>query len=64
MNSCGAVEKELERVITKFTAIRGHSERVLNDVGVHLDDLKESINEGKIATGKKRRLLSGFIFFF
>lgn len=46
MNSCGAVEKELERVITKFTAIRGHSERVLNDVGVHFDDLKESINEG------------------
>lgn len=48
MNSCGgAVEKELERVITKFTAIRGHSERVLNDVAKHFDDLKQSIDEGK-----------------
>lgn len=48
MDSCGAVDKELERVITKFTAIRGHSERVLNDVTTHFEELKASIGEGKI----------------
>lgn len=47
MNSCAAVEKELERVITKFTAIRGHSERVLNDVTSQFEELKSSIDEGK-----------------
>lgn len=46
MDSCGAVDKELERVITKFTAIRGHSERVLNDVTTHFEELKASIGEG------------------
>lgn len=46
MDACGAVEKDLDRVITKFTGIRSHSERVISDITTHFEELRESIGEG------------------
>lgn len=46
-DSCGAVDKELERVLTKFTAIRGHSERMLSDVTKDFEDIKSAIEAGR-----------------
>lgn len=48
MDSCSAVDKELERVITKFTAFRGHSQLVLSDVTSHFEELQASLSEGKL----------------
>lgn len=45
-DSFSSVDKELERVLTKFTAIRSYSDRVLGDVTTHLAELKDSISEG------------------
>lgn len=42
-----AVEKELERVLSKFTSIRSFSERVLGDVATEMSELKNSIAEGE-----------------
>lgn len=47
-DSFSSVEKELERVLSKFTAIRSFSERVLGDVTTELSGLKDSIAEGEL----------------
>lgn len=46
-DSFSSVEKELERVLSKFTTIRSFSERVLGDVATEMTELKDSIAEGK-----------------
>lgn len=46
-DSCSAVEKELERVLSKFTAIRGHSERMLTDVTKEFEELKSALEAGQ-----------------
>lgn len=46
MDACEAVEKELQRVITKFTGVHEHSKRMLGDVVKNFEDLKSSIEEG------------------
>lgn len=45
-DSFSSVEKELERVLSKFTTIRSFSERVLGDVATEMSELKDSIAEG------------------
>lgn len=45
-DSFSSVEKELERVLSKFTTIQGFSERVLGDVTAEMSDLRDSIAEG------------------
>uniref|UniRef100_A0A0K8TSL5 Putative e3 ubiquitin ligase n=1 Tax=Tabanus bromius TaxID=304241 RepID=A0A0K8TSL5_TABBR len=47
MESCSAVEKELERVVTKFTAIRDHSDKVISDVTTLFDDIKRALEDEK-----------------
>ncbi|XP_055692624.1 E3 ubiquitin-protein ligase RMND5A [Lutzomyia longipalpis] len=43
MDSCAAVEKELERVLTKFTAINEHSAKIIGDVLAHFVELQKHI---------------------
>lgn len=50
MDACEAVEKELQRVITKFTGVHEHAKRMLGDVVKNFEDLKSSIAEGKFTT--------------
>lgn len=46
-DSCTLVENELSRVIDKFTAIQGHSNRVLNDVTASFEALQTALNESE-----------------
>lgn len=48
MDACEAVEKELQRVISKFTGVHEHAKRMLGDVVKNFEDLKSSIAEGKL----------------
>lgn len=48
MDACEAVEKELQRVISKFTGVNEHAKRMLGDVVKNFEDLKSSIAEGKL----------------
>lgn len=45
MDACEAVEKELQRVITKFNGVHEHAKRMLGDVTKNFEDLKSSIAE-------------------
>lgn len=47
MDSCVAVEKEIDRVINRFTAINEHSSQVIGDVVNHILELKCHLEEGK-----------------
>lgn len=47
MDSCVAVEKELDRVIKKFTAINEHSGRVIEDVISHILQFRNVLAERK-----------------
>lgn len=46
MESCAAVEKEVDKVITKFSSINEHSQRVISDVTTFIEQLRKSIAEG------------------
>ncbi|GAB0099055.1 E3 ubiquitin-protein ligase RMND5A [Sergentomyia squamirostris] len=45
MDSCQAVEKELERVLTKFTAINEHSGKIIGDVLTQFTELQKHLEE-------------------
>lgn len=47
MDSCGAVEKEIDRVLSKFNDINENSRRVLRDLITHLDHLRNEFESGK-----------------
>lgn len=47
MDSCAAVEKEVEKVLSKFGQINDHSQKILTDVISFIERLKESIADGK-----------------
>lgn len=49
MDSCQAVEKEIDKVIQKFSGIQSHSTRVLDDAIKYIEQLKSSIEEGKLS---------------
>lgn len=52
MESCAAVEKEVDKVITKFSSINEHSQRVLSDVTTFIEQLRKSIAEGGFLISK------------
>lgn len=45
MEACNAVEREVERVISKFSGINEHTERLTSDLVNHIEALKNEINE-------------------
>lgn len=46
MDICLTVEKELEKVLSKFTALREHTQRALGDIATSVDNIKKEISEG------------------
>lgn len=60
MDACEAVEKELQRVITKFNGVHEHAKRMLGDVTKNFEDLKSSIAEGKLLR-KRDRFSNGLL---
>lgn len=47
MEACIAVEREIDKVLTKFGGINDHAERVLQDITNHIESLKNELNECK-----------------
>lgn len=47
MESCEAVEKEVDKVIKKFTDIKEHSQSTINDIIDTVNLAKSSIDNGK-----------------
>lgn len=57
MESCEAVEKEVDKVIKKFTDIKEHSQSTINDIIDTVNLAKSSIDNGKtknISFAKKK----------
>ncbi|CAD7088629.1 unnamed protein product [Hermetia illucens] len=50
MESCSAVERELDRVIAKFTDIREDSENVISDVTNLFDSLKDTLTDDEASS--------------
>lgn len=48
MDACNAVEREVDKVLSKFGAINDHAETVLCDLINHIQSLKKDIDEGKL----------------
>lgn len=46
-DSCALVDNELSRVISKFTAMHGHSNRVLDEVAASFEDLQGALNQSE-----------------
>lgn len=47
MEACIAVEREIDKVLTKFGGINEHAERVMRDVCVHIENLKKELDDCK-----------------
>lgn len=47
MDACEAVEKELQRVTTKFGSVHEHANRTLDAVTKNFEDLQSTIAESK-----------------
>ena len=41
MDSCAGVEREVDKVLTKFGNINEHANRVLQDISNHVEGLKQ-----------------------
>lgn len=48
MEACLAVEKEVDKLLTKFTGINEHAKRILPDLLTQIQILKEEYQNGKI----------------
>lgn len=47
MEACIAVEREIDKVLTKFGGINEHADRVMRDVCVHIENLKKELDDCK-----------------
>lgn len=52
MEACLAVEKEVDRVLSKFGGINEHARRVLSDLINQIQSLKEEYQNGKSVWSK------------
>lgn len=41
MDSCLGVEREVDKILTKFNSINDHANRVLQDITNHVENLKQ-----------------------
>lgn len=46
MESCGAVEKELERVLNKFQNLQNNSDKIFKDAINPIQDLIDALDDG------------------
>ena len=47
MDACLAVEKEIDRVLSKFGDINGNAGRILSDLVSHIERIKAELENGK-----------------
>ncbi|XP_049763052.1 E3 ubiquitin-protein ligase RMND5A [Schistocerca cancellata] len=48
MDACNAVEREVDKVLSKFGGISEHADRVLREITDNLEDLKKEFAEGPV----------------
>lgn len=48
MEACIAVEREIDKVLTKFGGINEHAARVMRDVCNHIENLKKELEDCKL----------------
>lgn len=48
MEACIAVEREIDKVLSKFGGISDHAERVMRDICSHIENLKKELEECKL----------------
>lgn len=56
VEGCAAVENELERILAKFTAIGEHSDRVIKDVMLNIEEIKGVLSDGKLLMTRQRNV--------
>lgn len=49
MEACNAVEREVDKVLSKFGGINEHAERVLQDITGNIDSLKKELESGELS---------------
>lgn len=47
MEACIAVEREIDKVLTKFGCINEHAERVMREICTHFENLKKELDDCK-----------------
>lgn len=47
MEACIAVEREVDKVLTKFGGISEHADRILEDITTHIGAIKKELDECK-----------------
>lgn len=47
MDACNAVEREVDRVLSKFGGINEHANRTLSDLISYVENLKNELETGK-----------------
>lgn len=50
MEACNAVEREVDRVLSKFNDIHEHAGRTLSDLVAYISDLKRELENGEFWT--------------
>lgn len=48
MESISGVEREIDKVLSKFTGINEHADRVLQDLSRSIESLKNELDAGKL----------------
>lgn len=48
MEACTAVEREVDKVLTKFGSISEHGDSTLRDLINHIESLKKELEDGMI----------------
>jgi hypothetical protein len=56
MEACNAVEREVDKVLSKFGSINEHADRVLRDVANNIEELKKEFEDGE------KTLVRGYLF--
>ena len=48
MDSCTAVEREVDKVLSKFNGVNEHAERTLTDITTNVEALKNELDSGQL----------------
>ena len=48
MDACNTVEKEIDKILSKFTSIRDHGSRSIDETIELLSSIKPELEQGKI----------------
>lgn len=60
MEACNAVEREVDKVLSKFGSINEHADRVLRDVANNIERLKKEFEYGKLSVMEPISVLSKY----